>query len=80
LKLARETHYDLYLDAVDRLNSIIEDIRIKCAKKELDFNSKVPPKTIEVAEMLVATGLPHQINNFASTLETLYGNDIQLNN
>ena len=30
--------------------------------------------------MLVATGLPHQINNFASTLETLYGNDIQLNN
>ncbi|GIS30950.1 MAG: hypothetical protein Ct9H90mP2_13330 [Dehalococcoidia bacterium] len=55
-------------------------IRIKCAKKELDFNSKVPPKTIEVAEMLVATGLPHQINNFASTLETLYGNDIQLNN
>ena len=77
--MARETHYDLYLDAVDRLNSIIEDIRIKCAKK-LDFNSKVPPKTIEVAEMLVATGLPHQINNFASTLETLYGNDIQLNN
>ena len=78
--MARETHYDLYLDAVDRLNSIIDDIRIKCAIKELDFNSKVPPKTIEVAEMLVATGLPHQINNFASTLETLYGNDIQLNN
>ena len=77
--MARETHYDLYLDAVDRLNSIIEDIRIKCAKKEVDFNSKVPPKTIKVAEMLVATGLPYQINNFASTLETLYRNDIQLN-
>ena len=78
--MSRETHYDLYLDAVDRLNSIIEEIRIKCAKKEVDFSSKVPPKTIKVAEMLVATGLPHQINNFASTLEKLYGNDIQLNN
>lgn len=76
----KETHYDLYLDSVDRLNSIIDVIRIKCAKKEVDFNSKVPQKTIKVAEMLVATGLPHQINNFASTLETLYGNDIQLNN
>ncbi|MQF93449.1 MAG: hypothetical protein FI730_03220 [SAR202 cluster bacterium] len=77
--MTRETHYDLYLDAVDRLNSIIEDIRIKCAKKEVNFNAKVPLKTIKIAEMLVATGLPYQINNFASTLETLYGNDIQLN-
>ncbi len=78
--MSRETNYDLYLDAVDRLNSIIEDIQIKCAKKEIDFNSKVPSRTIKFAGMLVATGLPDQINNFASVLETLYGNDIQLNN
>ncbi|GIS30208.1 MAG: hypothetical protein Ct9H90mP2_05910 [Dehalococcoidia bacterium] len=50
--MSRETHYDLYLDAVDRLNSIIEDIRIKCAKKEVDFNSKVPQRLSRLLKCL----------------------------
>ena len=74
-----KSSYELYSEAVNKLNSVIEEIQIKCDKRGIDFSSKVPPQTIKKGEMLVSSGQSHQIQSFALALEYLYSVDIELN-
>ena len=77
--MSRQNSYELYSEAVNKLNAVIEEIQIKCDKKGIDFSSKVPPETMKKGEMLVSLGRAHQIQGFASALEHLYSGDIELN-
>jgi len=77
--MSRQNSYELYSEAVNKLNAVIEDIQIKCDKRGIDFSSKVPPETIKKGEILVSLGRAHQIQGFASVLEHLYDGDIELN-
>lgn len=72
-------NYELYSEAVNKLNAVIDDIQIKCDKRGIDFSSKVPSETIKKGEMLVSLGLSHQIEAFALSLEHIYSGDIELN-
>ena len=74
-----KSSYELYSEAVNKLNSVIEEIQIKCDKRGIDFSSKVPPQTIKKGEILVSLGQSHQIQSFALALEYLYSVDIELN-
>ncbi|MBC78956.1 MAG: hypothetical protein CL772_04170 [Chloroflexi bacterium] len=74
-----KSSYEFYSEAVNKLNSVIEEIQIKCDKRGIDFSSKVPPQTIKKGEMLVSLGQSHQIQSFALALEYLYSVDIELN-
>ena len=74
-----KSSYELYLEAVNKLNSVIEEIQNKCDKRGIDFSAKVPSETIKKGEMLVSLGQAHQIQSFALALEYLYSVDIELN-
>ncbi len=74
-----KSSYELYSEAVNKLNSVIEDIQIKCDQRGIDFSSKIPPETIKKGQMLLSTGKPYEIRGFALVLEHLYGADIDLN-
>ena len=74
-----KSSYELYLEAVNKLNSVIEEIQNKCDKRGIDFSSKVSPETIKKGEMLVSLGMSHQIESFALALEHIYSGDIELN-